>query len=125
MSRPKVLTEEEKLKSINKSQRKHDAKRAATRAKNRTSYLIGIKRKYGLTKEEYESMLIDQKHQCKICGTKTAYVNNPDKGFAVDHCHRTGKVRGLLCMKCNTGLGMFTDDCDKLSSAISYLMENK
>lgn len=74
---------------------------------------------YGLTLEQYDQMLIDQGGACKICRTKDD--SGPWGRFAVDHCHKTGKVRGLLCAKCNKGLGQFNDDPVLLAAAIAYL----
>lgn len=75
------------------------------------------KRRYGLTEEEFLSMLEQQNYLCAICETR------PDqRELAIDHCHETGKVRGLLCMNCNTALGKFKDDVALLQKAISYLL---
>jgi hypothetical protein len=75
--------------------------------------------KHGITIEEYQQMLLNQNNRCAICKT-----NEPGgKGrWHIDHCHETNKVRGLLCTVCNTGLGMFKDDPERLQNAISYLM---
>ena len=75
-------------------------------------------KKYGLTREEYESMYTSQRGACKICGTV------PDKTLHIDHCHESNVVRGLLCGQCNVGLGMFKDDITLLLEAINYLKEN-
>lgn len=73
-------------------------------------------KKYGLTITQYEAMLADQSGGCAICGTK------PDgKRLAIDHCHTTGKVRGLLCAPCNWGLGYFRDNTNLLHKAVKYL----
>lgn len=72
---------------------------------------------YGLTLDQYDLLSKEQGDVCRICGTK-----NKDGGvLSVDHDHRTGKIRGLLCRKCNTGLGIFSDDISFLRKAISYL----
>ena len=60
-----------------------------------------LKRKYGITLDIYNDMLKNQKGVCKIC----KQLCKSGKVLAVDHCHQTGKVRGLLCATCNTGLG--------------------
>jgi len=79
-----------------------------------------IKRKFGLTSEEYYSLLKKQNFGCAICErTEPNGVSN--KKFAVDHCHSTGEVRGLLCHSCNTSLGHFNDDIRLLDKAINYL----
>ena len=58
----------------------------------------------------------------KICKAPETLQN---KNLAVDHCHKTGKVRGLLCSKCNKGLGLFKDSKELLTTAIEYLEESK
>lgn len=79
----------------------------------RNSY---FKRKYGISLDEYEDMAKSQDGKCLICNE----VNK--RNLAVDHCHKSGKVRGLLCLNCNTGLGQFKDDPELLEKAISYLL---
>jgi len=76
------------------------------------------KRLFGITSEEYEHWLKAQNGVCAIC--KSA----PDGDrLGVDHDHKTGQARGLLCRCCNTGLGMFRDNPDLLHRAIFYLTE--
>lgn len=72
---------------------------------------------YGITPEGYDSMLAEQDGRCAICRTLEPGRNF----FVVDHDHDTGKVRGLLCVKCNSGLGMFDDDPVVLMHATQYL----
>lgn len=75
---------------------------------------------YGLTPEEHYQMWVDQNGCCAICNSPIAYKNK----VHTDHNHITDKVRGLLCKKCNTGLGMFLSDekgTALLNSAIKYL----
>ena len=71
--------------------------------------------KYKLLPSEYEAMLIKQKGVCAICG------GTDKKRLAVDHCHDTQKIRGLLCTKCNVGLGYFKHNAKLLQLAIGYL----
>lgn len=75
-------------------------------------------KKFGVSIEEYETMLKKQDGGCAICSEK--YVEG-DILFAVDHCHNTGQVRGILCSSCNLGLGHFKDSQTNLSLAIEYL----
>ena len=77
-----------------------------------------LKALYGLSQEEYAAMLIAQNGTCKICKT---HENHLKRKLFVDHCHETGKVRGLLCQYCNTMLGNAKDNVLVLQSAINYL----
>ena len=77
--------------------------------------------KFGITLSEYIDMKDSQGYRCAICGIHEEYC---DKQLAVDHCHTTGNVRGLLCQKCNTGLGQFKDNVEFLKKAIDYLEVN-
>lgn len=81
--------------------------------------------KFGLTVEEYDALEEGQGFVCKICGEPETALSNTGyvKRLAVDHCHKTGEVRGLLCMNCNAGLGHFKDDVDLLLKAIQHLKE--
>lgn len=82
---------------------------------------LSYKKLYNLTIESYNLMLEQQNNSCAICDSKS-----PGRGgsnFHVDHCHTTGKVRGLLCTKCNMGLGYFNDDIEALKKAIKYLQK--
>lgn len=77
-----------------------------------------LKRRYGMTPLEYESLLAKQGGVCAIC----FYAPKPDeKQLAVDHSHRSKAVRGLLCSYCNMGLGHFKDSPKLLRRAASYL----
>lgn len=76
---------------------------------------IGKFSRYGITKEDYDLMLLEQNNQCAIC------KNILDKEIHIDHCHKNIKVRGILCGKCNKGLGQFNDNIEYLTNAINYL----
>ena len=76
-----------------------------------------LKNRYGITLVEYERMLESQAGVCKICGGPPMHRGT----YHVDHCHRTGKVRGLLCHKCNVALGMVGDDTDLLMRLAEYV----
>ena len=76
-----------------------------------------ISKKFGLTAEQYEAMAIAQEGHCAICPEP----DKPDKRLAVDHDHKTGKVRALLCDRCNRGIGYFYENAELLRSAASYL----
>jgi hypothetical protein len=78
-----------------------------------------LKRQYNLSLEEYDAMFEAQGFACAICKTTTPGART--KHFHVDHCHTTGVVRGLLCHKCNRGIGLFDDNPDRVSQALAYL----
>jgi len=80
------------------------------------------KLKYNLTSEEYELKLIEQNYSCGICNI---HRDDYSKDFSVDHCHKTGKVRSLLCNNCNSGLGFFKDSPSIMKKAITYLDKHK
>jgi len=81
-----------------------------------------LKRAYGIDLKQYEEMFFQQKGCCKICNKHISELNQKiKKSLSVDHCHTTGKVRGLLCDKCNRGIGLLNDDIDILNNAIKYL----
>lgn len=83
-----------------------------------------LKKTFGITLDDYESMLDGQNSVCAICGKPESTIHSVTKqvqNMAVDHCHETGKIRGLLCSKCNTGLGSFKDSKKLLQAAINYL----
>lgn len=77
-----------------------------------------LKRIYGITLNEYNQLLKEQNDSCFIC---QKHQSNFKRKLAVDHDHKTGKVRGLLCHNCNTSLGKFNDDTIVLKRAIEYL----
>lgn len=83
-----------------------------------------VKCRFNLTHGEYQVMLEKQQNLCAICKkpeTKLKKKSNIPQMLAVDHCHLTGKVRGLLCRKCNTALGTFKDSIELFQLAIEYL----
>jgi 5-methylcytosine-specific restriction endonuclease McrA len=73
--------------------------------------------KYGISREDFFLMLEKQNYQCTLCLTPI------DKSSHIDHCHTTNKVRGILCARCNKGLGHFKDNIVVLKRAIQYLEE--
>lgn len=79
-----------------------------------------IKKKYKITEDDWNKMFEAQGKTCAICGE----VNSVGH-WATDHCHESGKIRGILCSKCNVGIGIFKDDVWLLQSAIKYLRKHK
>lgn len=83
--------------------------------KNEAAKVSRRKQKYGITREDYRGMLTQQDGRCMIC---TVRLNDE---LRVDHNHKTGQVRALLCSNCNSGLGLFQEDPVRLNSAVEYL----
>ena len=93
------------------------------RAANPEYYLNqDLQRKYGVTLEWYRTTLAKQNDVCAICEQpETTKIRGKAIAMAVDHCHTTGKARGLLCTQCNRALGLFRDSPVNLQAAIGYL----
>lgn len=81
------------------------------------SYRYLIRKHNGMTENQYSEMMSKQNGQCSICKKPPL-----KRRLAVDHNHDTGKVRGLLCDKCNLGLGYFNDNVELLTKALDYLV---
>lgn len=95
--------------------------------KKKISMKAGLKKKYNLSLEDYNRMLKEQNNVCKICNKPEIHlnINNEIQRLSVDHCHTTGKIRGLLCKKCNSMLGQAGDDIDILLAGIEYLKDSQ
>jgi hypothetical protein len=105
----------EKLNSDNKKWREANKEQDAL-----VMLKARLKRKYNLSIEEYESLIESQNNSCKVCGTPAK--NNTKGKLYIDHCHTTNKVRGLLCMKCNSALGLLNDDKKLIQNLLDYLL---
>lgn len=83
-------------------------------------------RQVNLTFDEFKKLLIKQKMVCAICGKpeSSKHQSGTIRLLSIDHCHKTNKVRGLLCKKCNSGLGMFGDDITLVEKAVKYLKKH-
>ena len=80
--------------------------------------------KFGVDQEMYDEMVAEQDNCCAICGEHASVPKDRWDGTSelqIDHCHKTGLVRGLLCTQCNNGLGRFKDNIENLKKAIWYL----
>lgn len=77
-----------------------------------------LKRKYGITLDEYNALLVSQNSCCAICGNHTSQYK---RKLHVDHNHSNGKVRGLLCVRCNYGIGYFSENPELLDKAKLYI----
>lgn len=104
----------EKVNSMNKLWRD-------THPRNKKKHML--KYLYGMTIEDYEHLLYSQDGVCAICGKPETELHNDggSKSLTVDHNHKTGKVRGLLCGRCNRVLGLLNDDYELLKSCLDYL----
>lgn len=88
--------------------------KACRRETRKPSRYEKLKARYGLTEKDFNILAAKQSNSCKICFTKTDEL-------VVDHCHTTNRVRGLLCDRCNVGLGCFKEDVISIRRAIDYL----
>ncbi len=80
--------------------------------------------KYGITGYQHEIMRVKQGGKCLICEkTETIYKRGQILALSVDHCHKTNKIRGLLCRKCNMGLGLFNESPTLLRKVANYIIE--
>lgn len=109
--------------------------RNAYRAKHRDKHLRWQRERnwkhcYGIGRPEFEAMWENQDGMCAICGVKMTNIEidndpvNKSNTSCIDHCHSSGRVRGILCARCNKGLGMFDDDPVKITKAVDYLLRN-
>ena len=103
------------LEAFRHSKRKSYQKHAGKIAVRKKTYRLG---QYGLTREKYDAMLQLQQGKCAICGEPP---NGRWKKLNIDHCHTTGKVRGLLCTGCNRAIGYLNDDPDRGLKMVEYL----
>ena len=109
---------EERKRRATVDQTEHHRTRYLGRREKQLAYMR--EKAYGVTPQEYAEMLLAQHGICAICG-------HPEKvkALSVDHDHLTGRVRGLLCSRCNRALGGFRDDPGILQAALAYLVEGE
>ena len=79
-----------------------------------------LKRTYGIDHDQFDQMLVRCDGKCEVCGRPPK-----KKALCVDHCHDTGKVRGLLCSNCNTALGLLGDDLQRILKLSQYLAQSR
>lgn len=94
---------------------------AVKRWKNKNKQKVkdtDLKINFGISLKEYEDLLVKQQGCCAIC---KVHKDKLPRALSVDHCHLSGKIRGLLCVKCNTAIGMLNDDKSLVKSALEYL----
>lgn len=108
--------------NLNRYHTSRGNRREAHRLAARKSH---IKKTYGITYDEYLEMFAKQGGKCAICDSEVLqHGEDRYKTGCIDHCHSTGKVRGILCWDCNVGLGKFKDSIESLRKAITYLEDN-
>ena len=97
---------------------KYADKVSASRKENRpTAYLYELRNKYGLSKDDASRLLAENGSHCAVCGIQFSEKSKR----SLDHCHETGKVRGFLCRRCNSVLGLVSDDKAILGNLAKYL----
>lgn len=122
-NRQYYLEKKEKISERKKRNYKEDPEKYKKKARG-----YQLKKQYNMTLEEYDELLKTQNFVCAICGLpETQHSNKKGKvdSLRVDHDHDTGKIRGLLCSRCNFGLGHFQDDKKLLNKAINYLKKHE
>lgn len=115
----------EQVKAYEKTRNQNLTRKEKSKARSKKESNVSHRRKralelYNLTPDDYNQMFEAQEGKCLICGT---HQSDLKKKLFVDHCHTTGKVRGLLCHKCNSGIGYLNDDLLLVTRAMEYLQE--
>lgn len=99
--------------------------KARTYAKHGERYTLETKlRQKHISREQYDELMIAQDNKCAICDKPETVVRRKDgvvSPLSIDHDHDSGKIRGLLCMRCNNALGFFDDNLDRMMKAVTYL----
>lgn len=116
----RVYTEEQKQRNLEAQRRRRTKNPDKVREIGRASEQRRRLKRYGLTYDEYLKILEQQNHSCAICNITTSGTRE----WHVDHCHITGKVRGVLCHNCNLLLGHSKDNVKILQKAIQYLNDS-
>jgi hypothetical protein len=80
-----------------------------------------LMKEYGIALEDYEGILSAQGGRCAICRAAPGERGGKNMALAVDHCHRTGRIRGLLCYRCNSAIGLVSEDVGILARCIEYI----
>lgn len=111
------LRNKEKVNETRRAWQKKNCKRLSAEALK-----FKRKKKYGISHDEFVTLVAQQAGQCAICHEDLQL--DKSRGANVDHDHVTGNVRGVLCSRCNTGLGLFKDDMTRLFSAVDYLIQS-
>jgi hypothetical protein len=117
---------EENRDKVREKNRKHKDRRKEYYQSDKgvqSSRRAHLKRKYTMTLDEYNILLDKQNGVCDICGESETCTRNTF--LAVDHCHTTNKVRGLLCTNCNRSIGLLKENITTLKNMINYIEKHK
>jgi len=120
-------THKEQAKIYNKKYREEHPYEPENEERTRRRGFLSILRKYGITQSQYVELHTKQNGRCAVCEEMEVTIGkkgNSPVMLSVDHNHITGKIRGLLCKKCNLGIGYLKDDPNVLLSARNYLLSN-
>jgi len=115
-NREKINTKKREYRLLHKGERKEESRRQ------------WLKRCYSMTQEDYDIKFRNQNGCCAICKNIETTIHGFTKNnqsLAVDHCHKSGKIRGLLCRNCNTAIGLLNEDISLLEKAKEYLGKYK
>lgn len=112
-------TELKVREDIRRKNREYARAHLRTKAHKALTRHHNLRRIHGIGAEDYDAMLAAQGGRCAICRSDDS--NGVSASFHVDHCHKTGKLRGLLCQGCNLGIGMFKDSAERLVAAAEYV----
>jgi len=102
---------------VKKYRDEYHAARAASGERQKYDALYRL-RKYGLTQEAFDALLREQGGSCRICRTDSPGAK---RGWNIDHDHATGRVRGILCHRCNAALGLLDDNAERAEACAAYL----
>jgi len=123
------LQHKEHLQKYGKEYRQKNLDKVREQSRNSSMKYSSDKKKvnwrkyaYGITKEEYDNLLVASNNKCAICGNEFEPTRRNEP--CIDHDHETQQIRGLLCRYCNIGLGHFKDDPEVLEKAAIYLRRN-
>ena len=97
-----------------------DRARSKTEHRRRQQKDRNLRSRFGITLDEYETLLQDQNQRCAICND---VLTDGKGGACVDHCHTSGRVRAILCSPCNKGIGYIKEDLDRVAAIMRYLRE--
>ena len=117
-----IILEKVKVYADNNKEKISLTKKIAYQRSKEKRRIYNISKKFGISEEEYQDLMNNQKGCCKICKDSLVFCDSI-RGPAVDHNHSTGEVRALLCANCNTALGLFLENKEILQSALDYLKE--